>query len=434
MRTHRTTLSNGLRVIFIDTQTFPTLTTLLLVGAGSRYENEQNNGIAHFFEHMAFKGSKKYPNSFTISSAIEGLGGVFNAFTSKDHTGYWIKATTQSFKTVADVLSDMVLSPLLVEEEIEREKGVIIEEINMYEDMPARKVGDLYEELLYKGTPLGFDIAGTKETVSSFDRTTFTDYISTLYHPNNAVLIVAGGFDVDNKTDVKEKFYEKYLKIIESKFGAWQIGNTSSYRTIKEGQNEPQMLVKYKKTEQTHFSFGFRAFSFKDTRRYTLSLLSAILGGGMSSRLFIEVRERRGLCYYISTGRELYADVGNIVTQAGVTNELDKVKDSMRVIWQEHNKVAQGQVTKEELHKAKELIKGRMLLSMEDSFTVASFYGIREMLESTTTTPEEVIKKLDIVTVEEVVELAKELFKPENLNIALIGPYEQKDFDTGFVG
>ncbi len=187
------TLSNGLRILFIDTKTFESVTTILLVGAGSRYENEKNNGIAHFFEHMAFKGSEKYPDSYTISSTIESMGGVFNAFTGKDRTGYWIKSTREQFNIVIDVLSDMLLKAKLLPDEIEREKGVICEEINMYEDMPQRKVGDIFENVLYKGSPLGFDIAGKKETVMSFTDKTFKDYIKELYHPTNAVLVVAGG-------------------------------------------------------------------------------------------------------------------------------------------------------------------------------------------------------------------------------------------------
>ena len=232
------TLKNGLHVIFIDTKTFPTLTTLLLIGAGSRYENEKNNGIAHFFEHMAFKGSKKYKDSFVISSTVEGFGGVFNAFTSKDHTGYWIKATTEHFTTMIDVIADMIQKPKLLVEEIEREKGVIREEINMYEDMPARKVGDLFENLLYKGSPLGFDIAGTKDIVTKFTRQTFIDYINSLYHPNNAVLVIAGGLNGQ----------KNYLKIIEEKFGSWQSGEKSTFVKITESQTKPQMLIKYKKT------------------------------------------------------------------------------------------------------------------------------------------------------------------------------------------
>ena len=192
------TLKNGLQVIFVDIKAFPTITTVLLVGAGSRYENKDNNGIAHFFEHMAFKGSKKYPDSFVISSTVEGLGGIFNAFTSKDHTGYWIKSLADHFDTAVDVLSDMIQHSLLVPEEIEREKGVITEEINMYHDMPQRKVGEIFETLLYQDDPLGFEIAGNKEIINKFDRNTFVNYMKSLYHPNNAVLAVAGGLKDKN--------------------------------------------------------------------------------------------------------------------------------------------------------------------------------------------------------------------------------------------
>ncbi len=428
------TLQNGLRVIFIDTKAFPTLTTLLLVGAGSRYENGTNNGIAHFFEHMAFKGSKKYPNSFVIASTIEELGGVFNAFTAKDHTGYWIKGLNEDFEKIIDVLSDMVLHPLLDSEEINREKGVIVEEINMYEDTPYRKVGELFEGVLYKGTPLGYDIAGTKETVTSFTRETFTSYIRDLYHPGNAVLVVAGGFGrsfnqvVDTPKEASGKIedrYAYYLEHIRERFGAWGSSGRVTLADLQDTQKKPLIAVRHKKTEQAHMCLGFRAFSYFDQRKYALSLLSTILGGGMSSRLFMEVRERRGLCYYISTGRELYSDVGNVVTQAGITNSIDKVKEAIKVTLKEHKKIADGEVTTEEIAKAKESIKGRMFLSMEDSFNVASFYGNKKLLEEKIETPEEIIKKIEKVSRDEVVFLAQEIFKPEKLTLALIGPFTE---------
>lgn len=420
---HQTfTLHNGLKVIFIDTEAFPTLTTLLLIGAGSRYENEKNNGIAHFFEHMAFKGSKKYPSSLIISSTIEGLGGVFNAFTSKDHTGYWIKSTTAHFSTVVDVLSDMVLNPLLIEEEINKEKGVIIEEINLYEDMPYRKVNDVFDELLYDGNPLGFDIAGTKKSVNSFSRQTFLDYIRSLYTPTNAILVVAGGLFKNGKKTIKE-----YLKIIEEKLSQWQGEKKINFEKVFENQCQPQISIKNKKTEQAHFCLGFRTFSFFNQRRFALSVLSVILGGGMSSRLFTEVREKRGLCYYISTGRELYHDVGNIVTQAGIANSLDKVKQAIEIILKEHNKVAKGDIKKEELKNAKELIKGRLLLSMEDSFNVAASFGERKLLEDIILTPQKIIKEIERINIDEITSLAKEIFTPKVLNFAMIGPFEKDD-------
>lgn len=422
------TLPNGLPIILIDTKAFPTLTTLLLVGAGSRYENLQNNGIAHFFEHMAFKGSRKYPNSFAIASLIEGLGGVFNAFTSKDSTGYWIKATTENFPTVIDVLSDMVLHPLLLEEEINREKGVITEEINLYEDTPYRKVGEQFESLLYDGNPLGYDITGTKKTVTSFSRQTFTEYISELYRPNNAVLVVAGGFSKPSQGGIDTPMV---MSLIEEKFSAWKMGGKVVPEPMIEQQEDPQLLIKFKKTEQAHFCLGFRAFSFNDKRKYALSVLATIIGGGMSSRLFMELRERRGLCYYTSTGRELYQDVGNIVTQAGVTNNLDKVKESIDVILKEHRKIATGEINKDELENTKELLKGRLLISMEDSSHLASYAGSRKLLQNSEETPQESIKRISNITREEVVDLAKTLFNPSNLNFTIIGPFRKKsDFSS----
>lgn len=417
-------LKNGLRVLLVDTEAFPTLTTLLLVGAGSRFENEKNNGVAHFFEHMAFKGSKKYPDTFVISSTIEGMGGIFNAFTSKDHTGYWIKATNEHFETIVDVLADMILNPLLKEEEIEREKGVIVEEINLYEDTPYRKVADYFEELLYKNHPLGFEITGTKKTVTSFTRQTFLDYINNLYHPKNAVLVVAGGL---TKIKNQKSKIKNYLEIIQEKFGEWGNGEKAQFLPVKENQEKSAVFVKTKKTEQAHFCLGYRAFSFNDERKYALSLLAAILGGGMSSRLFIEVRERRGLCYYISTDKEQYADCGYIVTQAGVTNDLEKVKLAIDLILKEHQKIAKGDLKKEELTKAKELLKGRLLLSLEDSFRVASFLGTKKLLQDKIETPEEVIAKIEKVKGEEIIDLAKEIFIPSKLNLALIGPFEKEE-------
>lgn len=418
------TLKNGLTVIIVEAASFPTVTIQLLVGAGSRYETKENNGIAHFFEHMAFKGSKKYPNSYIISSTIEGEGGIFNAFTSKDHTGYWIKALCEDFPVAIDVLSDMVLNPLLVADEIEREKGVIVEEVNMYEDNPARKVGEIFDTLMYPNNPLGFEIAGSKNVVRSFTRKTFTDYIGEHYHPKNAVLVVAGGV----------KYIKDLLPQVEEKFSDWKAGKKTTFEKVNEIQSKPKIVVKYKNTEQAHFCLGYRTFSQQDKRRYVLSVLSTILGGGMSSRLFMEVRERRGLCYYISTGRELYNDVGNIVTQAGLTNDIKKIKEAIKVILNEQSKVMGGDVKAEELYKAKELLKGRLLLSLEDSSNVASFYGNRMLLEGKIASPEHIIENLEKVTLGDVIALAKDIFLPKHLNVAMIGPFKQNDLTVEDLG
>lgn len=425
MKLQKYTLENKLPVLFIETETFPTFTALLLIKAGSRYENKENNGIAHFFEHMAFKGSTKYPDSLTISSTIEGLGGVFNAYTDKDHTGYWIKAPTEKFELVLDVLSQMLLEPLLKEEEVEREKGVIIEEMNMYEDSPSRKVGDIFGQLLYKDTPLGMDIIGTKETVTAATRKTFTDYMNTWYKPSNAVLSISGGFK-------KSRYSENYLEIIKEKFSRWNNADVSKLPAITENQTKTNTAVKYKKTEQAHFCLGFRSISIHDERKYALSVLSVILGGGMSSRLFIQVRERRGLCYYISTGRDAFEDVGYIVTQAGVTNNVEKVNEAIQATLEQHTAMRNGDFTEEEITKAKEMIKGRFALSMEDSHSIAEYYGVRELFKTGELAPEELIKKIEAVTKQDIIDIAQFCFVPEKMNFAIIGPFKDSDFNIQY--
>lgn len=429
MQPYLYTLKNGLRVVLIDTKAFPTLTTIILFGAGSRYENEKNNGIAHFFEHITFKGTKKYPDTFAISSLLEGMGAVNNAFTSKDHTAYWVKGTAINFAKILDVLADMVIQPLLNPDEIEREKGVITEEINMYEDNPGRKIADYFENLLYKDTPLGMDTTGTKETVTKFTRRTFLDYRQKLYIPKNAVLVVAGGL---SQTKNEELNFKHYLQIIEEKFANWEPGggedSVLKFAKVVENQKATQLFIKHKKTEQTHFSLGFRTFSFNDEKRFVLFVLTTILGGGMSSRLFIEVREKRGLCYYIHTGKEAYHDVGYMTTMAGVTNDQGKIREAIRVILAEHKKIAEGKFDEAEIRRAKEMIKGRVLISMEDSSNVATWYGTKLILENKLESIEEIIEKIDKVNKTDLVTLAKELFKPERLNLALIGPFKEEDF------
>lgn len=413
MKTQITKLKNNLQTIVVDTEAFPSVTALLLIGAGSRYENKHNNGIAHFFEHMAFKGSKKYPNAFTLASIVEGLGGAFNAFTSQDHTGYYIKAPSEHLDTITDVIADMIQRPLLDKAEIEKEKGVIVEEINMYEDMPQRKVFELFENLLFKGNPLGFDIAGSKETVMSFNKKTFTDYIADLYYPSNAVFVTAGGFDGVKPHD-----------IIAEKFSGWKDGKSGTFLPIKEKQSAPETLFVSKKTEQAHLCIGFRAFSYDDPRRFALQVLAAILGKGMSSRLFTEVREKRGLAYHVSTYTDFYADTGTMVTHAGIRADEKQVVESIKVILEEHSKILGGSISDEEIARVKELIKGGLILSMEDSLNVASFYGKRLLLQGEIQTTDQVIANLEKVTKEQVIAVAKDVFVNRGLNMALIGPFK----------
>jgi len=424
MKTDIFTLDNGLKIVLVDTKAFPSLTTILLVGAGSRYEKQDNNGVAHFFEHMAFKGSKKYPNSFLINSTIDSLGGYNNAFTSKDHTGYWIKSTNEHFETAIDVISDMVLNPLIQEEEIEREKGVITEELNMYEDTPMYKVGDYFDQLLYKDNSLGLDIIGTKKTIKEMDRKKFTNYIESLYKPNNSVLAIAGGLYSSNLK------IEDYKKIIEEKFSNWQKEDYLKIEKVKENQLKQEMLLKERKTEQAHFILGFRTFSRSDEKKYALIVSQALLGGSMSSRLFTQVRERLGLCYYIRTQSDLFEDVGNIATSAGIALDKDKIKQAITVILNEHKKIKTGELTEEEVTKAKELVKGRFILSLEDSVSIATINGKRILFDNEPVNVKNYIAKIDAVKKEDIINLASEIFVNEKLNFTMISTFGKKtDFE-----
>ncbi len=423
MYTNFFTLKNGLRVMLIDTQSFPSASTLLLIGAGSRYENAKNNGIAHFFEHMAFKGSKKYPTAHKISSIVDGLGGMFNAYTSKDHTGYYIKAPTRHFDLSLDVIADMIQHSLLDQAEIEKEKGVIVEEINMIADNPSRQVWDVYGKLLYGEHPLGRLITGTKDTVTKFDQKTFTDYMKSLYGPDNAVLVVAGGLTHgDNSLSV-----DHYKEEIEKRFADWKPVNPPKYEDFTSTQKKPMVSTLTKKTEQMHFSLGFRSFSFSDSRRYSLEVLSAILGSGMSSRLFSEIREKRGLAYYIYSYVDSYHDNGSLSIHAGVRANKEDLSLSVELILAEFDKLKSGDLKSEELTKVKELIKGNLVLSLEDTYSVANFYGDQLLLEDKKESPEEFIAKIDAVTAEEVFSVAQDIVDRQGLNLAVVGDVKETD-------
>ena len=300
----KTTLDNGLRLLTIPMPGVASVTMLITVAAGSRFEEKNINGLSHFLEHMAFKGTQKRPTALDIATLIDGIGGEFNAFTSKDHTGYYIKAAQKHLPLLFDVLSDMLLHSKFDPAEIEREKGVIIEEINMYEDMPIRKISDLYENLLYGDTKLGRDIAGIPDVIRSIKREDFIAYLNRFYGPANTIVTVSGGIEGSAR-----ELTNKYL-------GEWQSKKPEQPEKFRDGQKKPALLLRHKDTQQAHLCIGVRGYNLTHPDRYKLGVLTNLLGGGMSSRLFIEVRERRGLAYYIRSANEMYTDVGNFVTQA----------------------------------------------------------------------------------------------------------------------
>lgn len=414
MRYHRTVLKNGLRVLTVYMPSLESATVMVMVGAGSRYENKANNGISHFLEHMAFKGTVKRPTAMDISTLIDGMGGEFNAFTGKEVTGYYIKSAADNIYLSLDVLSDMLQNSKLDSAEIEKEKGVILEEINLYEDSPSRKIGDVYERLLYGDTPMGWDITGTKDVIKSITREDFISYMKSLYSPTNITVVVAGGVTSD-----------KAVKMVDKYFGSMQKFDTVKHIKVKENQKKPELLIKSKKTEQVHIAIGFRTVPIDHPHQYPLSVLAAILGGGMSSRLFHEVREKRGLAYSVRTHADFCQDVGSLVTVAGV--DPKRVEEAIRVIISEYKKmITIPQISKEELEKAKKFIKGHLVLDLEDSRSVSGFYAQQELLEKEINNPDEILKEIDNVTVEKVEKVAKTYFKNEGLNMAVIG-----DFPTG---
>jgi predicted Zn-dependent peptidase len=415
MKYTRKVLGNGLRVITIPMPSFESATAMVMVGAGSRYETRQNTGISHFLEHMAFKGTTKRPTAQDIAGLIDGVGGEFNAFTSKEVTGYFVKSAVTHVELCLDVLSDMLQNSKLDQKEIDKEKGVILEEKNLYEDTPSRHIGDIYEMLLYGNTPLGWEIVGTKEVIQSINRQNFVDYMGSLYSPDNITVVVAGGID----TLKTEALIQKY-------FGEMKPFDIISYKKQPENQIKQSLFIKEKNTEQVHIGIGFRTVSTHNEEKHTLSVLAAILGGGMSSRLFSEVREKRGLAYYVRTGAEHYQDVGNLVSTAGL--DPKRVEEGIAVIVNEYAKVASSKsgISKDELSKAKEFLKGHFVLELEDSRAVAGFFAQSEILEGKIETPEELIAKIDKVTMEEVEEAAKKYFKENQLNLAIIGNFPDR--------
>lgn len=408
-------LPNGLRLLTIPMPSFESATVLVMVKAGSRYETVKNSGISHFLEHMAFKGTQRRPDAMAISSLIDGIGGEFNAFTGKEYTGYYIKSAKTHIGTSLDVLSDMLMNSKLDPTEIEKEKGVILEEINLYEDTPSRKIGDIYEHLLYGDTPMGWDIAGDKEIIKAITREDFVSYMGSLYSAANMTVVVAGGIDPSDTSGQAEEYFGKMPKF-----------ETAPYLPVVELQKKPEVEIREKKTEQIHIAVGVRTNGLDGSDRYPLSVLAAILGGGMSSRLFHEVREKRGLGYYVRSHSEHYEDVGSLSTTAGV--DPKRVIEAVEVIMAEYAKVAQGKmkIADDELKKAKEYMKGHLVLELEDSRSVSVYYAHQELLEKEKLNPDEIIKRIDAVTMDEVEEAGKRHFKNEGLNLALIGNFDNR--------
>ena len=405
--------SNGLRLILVPNTNTMAVTAMVLVGAGSKYETKEINGISHFLEHLFFKGTKKRPTALKIAETLDKVGGIYNAFTSKELTGYFAKVDSIHWELALDWVSDIFLHSILPAKEIEKERGVIIEEINMMLDTPMRYVGELWEELLYGDQPAGWEIIGTKENILKLKRNDFVDYLKSHYSSHNTIVAIAGNFPVKRA----EKLVKSHFSPIN------KIAPQAKVKT-KEKQNKPGLLLKHKPTDQTHFCLGARGLHCFHPRKYVQEILAVILGGNMSSRLFMEVREKRGLAYYIHTSVEDYTDSGYLMTQAGVPN--NKAARAIKVVLQEYQKIKEKGVSEAELKKAKDYLKGVSSLSLEASDAQAMFLAGQELLENKILTLEEKCAKINQVKASQVKDLAAEIFQPRRLNLALIGPHQEK--------
>ena len=412
----KTTLPNGLRIITVPMADTKTVTVLILVATGSKYETKEINGISHFLEHMTFKGTEKRPTPLAIVEPLDRIGSQYNAFTGQEYTGYYAKANGRHLDLLLDIVSDITLNPKFKQEEINKERGVIIEEINMYEDNPARKLGDIWTDLLYGDQPAGWDTAGKKEIIAKLMRDDFVRYHNDHYVASKTVVAVSGMIE-----------HNSIVQKIKKLFNSINDAGGKDKVSAKEFQKKPGTKVFYKNTDQTHIALGVRSYNIFDKRRYAADVLATILGGGMSSRLFQLLRDKMGAAYYVRTFSDESTDTVNFATWAGIDNR--RVEEIIKAILSEYQKIKRVKVSAAELTKAKEHLEGSLILGIETSDELASFYGFQEILKREILKPEEVIKKIRAVIANDVLEVAKDIFKLEKLNLAIIGPYkDQKRF------
>jgi predicted Zn-dependent peptidase len=405
-------LDNGLRVLTAPMPQAQSVTCMIMLAAGSRYETPETNGIAHFSEHMFFKGTKRRPSARDIAGEIDAIGGEFNAFTGKEYTAYYVKCAAEHRDIALDVISDMLRNSRFDPEEIDREKGVIVEEMNMYFDTPRDFIGGVYEELLYGDQPLGWDIIGRKETVRGATRDTFTSYLDHWYHPSRMVLGVGGR--------IGDGLLERAQELL------------GDLPRVETGEPEPtkpyeggRVRLFTKQSDQAHVVLGVPSYPLEHPDRYALQVLSNVLGGGMSSRLFTEVRERRGLAYYVFGTNHSYTDAGSLYSQAGV--DINRIDEAVTTILGELRTIAADPVPADELEKAKSFAKGRFVLQLENPQGLILFGLRREVLERRVPDLDEVLAGLTAVTVEDVQRVAQDLIADEKLRLALIGPFEDSD-------
>ena len=420
MEYEKTTLENGLRVITSRMPHTRSVSLLFFVMTGSCYESDHEAGISHFIEHMCFKGTRKRSSSRQISEAIEGVGGILNGGTDRELTSYWCKLASRHLETAVDVITDLLRRPLFRQEDVEKERQVIIEEINMSLDSPQQRVGMILDGMMWPGKPLGRDVAGTRETVTAITRNKMLERVERFYTPANMLVSIAGDFDFDSAMDM-----------IRQAVAGWPAGGQPDHIDSRCSQTSPRTKIEYRETEQVNLILGVEGLSVFDPDRFALDLLSMVMGEGMSCRLFTEIREKLGLAYDIHSYVEHFRETGSFVIQAGI--DPAQTERAIRAILEQVSG-ARDSISAAELDKAREMAKGRMLLSMENSRTVAGWYGAQEILTGKIMTIDDVTRIIDEITLEDIRRVVGRLFLTEKLNLAIVGPVRNEEDIARLVG
>jgi predicted Zn-dependent peptidase len=410
----KTTLPNGIRVVTGPMTGVKSASLIFYYGVGSRYEPPAISGVSHFLEHMVFKGTERRPHPMLISQEVEGVGGILNAATGRESTNYWAKVPSTHFELAFDVLADILRNSVIDAAELDKERSVIFEEIRSIQDSPEELVHEVIDEVVWGDQGVGRSIAGTEESVGHVDRDGMLDFWRRNYGPDRLVVAAAGDLEHETVVELTERF-----------FGDLEApARPDEWADTLDTQQEPRVRLVERETEQAHLCLAMPALPYTTERRYVQSTIEAILSSGMSSRLFQEIRENRGLVYSVYGYFRPYADVGQGVVYAGT--DLERVEETISATVGELRKLRDLPVPEEELRRTKDLRKGRLLMGLEDSRSVAAWIGSQEATYGEIKTPEQVMERIEAVTVAEVQELSRELFRNERLSLALVGPYENE--------
>lgn len=407
-------LKNGMKLMLAPMKDSLSATVFVMVHTGSKYETKGNNGISHFLEHMCFKGTKKRPTAMDISKALDEIGSQYNAFTSQEFTGYYAKAHPKNIDVLIDVISDIYLNPTFDPKELQKEKGVIIEEINMYEDMPHKQVENVFGSAMYGDQPAGWSIIGTKENIKGMTARDLEKYWKSHYVASATTVLVSGNFDTRT---IQRKIEQAFAGIVRRA--------KAKKRPVVEPQNRPKILIKYKKTDQAHLCIGVRSYAGKDKHAPALKVLDAVLGGGMSSRLFQRLREEMGVGYYLRTVIDEYTDHGYFSVSLGI--DRSRTVEVIRAIIEECEALKREKISLFELNKAKEYLIGTTILSLESSDAMAEYFALQDITGEEITTPEGLIRKIKKVTIEDVQKVAREIFQNDRLVLGAVGPLKESE-------